>query len=41
MRVEGLPKNVEGLDVLGLMKDKHVVFDVKCALNRKIVDGRL
>lgn len=23
------------------MNDKHVVFDVKCTLDRKFVDGRL
>jgi len=34
-------KKFEGLDVLGLLKDKHVVFDVKCTLDRGIVDGRL
>ena len=31
----------EGLDVATLLKDKHVIFDVKCMLDRKIVDGRL
>ena len=34
-------KKVEGLDILGLLKDKHVVFDVKCTLSKTIVDGRL
>ena len=34
-------KKFEGLDVLGLLKAKHVVFDVKCTLDRNIVDGRL
>ena len=34
-------KKFEGMDVLGLLKDKHVVFDVKCTLDRSIVDGRL
>ena len=34
-------KKFEGLDVVGLLKEKHVVFDVKCTLDRSIVDGRL
>ena len=34
-------KKFEGLDVLSLLKEKHIVFDVKCTLNRSIVDGRL
>ena len=34
-------KKFEGLDILSLLKEKHVVFDVKCTLNRKLVDGRL
>ncbi len=34
-------KKFEGLDILGLLKEKHVVFDVKCTLERKMVDGRL
>lgn len=34
-------KKFEGLDVCGLLKEKHVVFDVKCTLDRNIVDGRL
>ncbi|MBO4263805.1 MAG: nucleotide sugar dehydrogenase [Bacteroidales bacterium] len=29
------------LDILSLLKDKHVVFDVKGTLDRKLVDGRL
>ena len=29
------------LDILCLLKDKHVVFDVKCTIDRNIVDGRL
>jgi len=24
-----------------LLKEKHVIFDVKCTLDRSIVDGRL
>ena len=34
-------KKFEGLDVKGLLKENHVVFDVKCMLDRKLVDGRL
>jgi UDP-N-acetyl-D-galactosamine dehydrogenase len=31
----------EGLDILSLLKEHHVVYDVKCTLDRKMVDGRL
>lgn len=31
----------EGLQVPSLLKEKHVVFDVKCTLDRSIIDGRL
>ena len=34
-------KEFEGIDILGLLKEKHVVYDVKCTLDRKLVDGRL
>ena len=34
-------KEFEELDVLSLLKDNHVIFDVKCMLDRNIVDGRL
>lgn len=34
-------KKFEGLDILSLLKEKHVVFDVKCTMDRKLVDGRL
>lgn len=34
-------KKFEALDVLSLLKDMHVIFDVKCTLDRSIVDGRL
>jgi len=34
-------KNFDGMDVLALLKEKHVIFDVKCTLDRNIVDGRL
>ena len=30
-----------GLNVEELLKEKHVVYDVKCMLNREFVDGRL
>ena len=31
----------EGLEVPSLLKEEHVIFDVKCTLDRSIVDGRL
>jgi UDP-N-acetyl-D-galactosamine dehydrogenase len=34
-------KKFEGLDVTSLLKEKHVIFDVKCTLDRSIIDGRL
>ena len=34
-------KKFDGLDVPALLKEKHVIFDVKCTLDRSIVDGRL
>ena len=34
-------KAFEGMDMLALLKEKHVVFDVKCTLNRNIIDARL
>ena len=34
-------KKFENLDVCSLLEDKHVIFDVKAFLDRKIVDGRL
>src|SRR5574344_1759150 len=34
-------KKFDGLDVTALLKENHVVFDVKCTLDRTIVDGRL
>ena len=34
-------KKFEGMDVPTLLKEKHVIFDVKCTLDRTIVDGRL
>ena len=34
-------KEFAGLDVPSLLKPQHVIFDVKCTLDRNIVDGRL
>ena len=34
-------RKFEGLQVPSLLKEKHVIFDVKCTLDRTIVDGRL
>lgn len=34
-------KKFEGLDMPALLKEMHVIFDVKCTLDRKIFDGRL
>lgn len=34
-------KKFDGLDVPSLLKEKHVIFDVKCTLDRGVVDGRL
>lgn len=34
-------KEFEGMDVLSLLEEKHVVFDVKGMLDKGIVDGRL
>ena len=34
-------KKFEGLDIVGMLKDEHVVYDVKGMLDRNIVDGRL
>ena len=34
-------KQFENLDVTSLLRDRHVIFDVKCTLDRNIVDGRL
>jgi UDP-N-acetyl-D-galactosamine dehydrogenase len=34
-------KKFEGLNVLSLLKPQHAIFDVKCTLDREIVDGRL
>ena len=34
-------KEFEGLHVQSFLKNKHVVFDVKCTLERSMVDGRL
>ena len=34
-------KKFEGLDILSLLKDKHVIYDVKGTLDKNIIDGRL
>ena len=34
-------KKFDGMDVPALLKEKHVIFDVKCTLKRDIVDSRL
>lgn len=34
-------KKFEDIDVRSLLEDRHVIFDVKAFLDRKIVDGRL
>ncbi|MCQ2329074.1 MAG: nucleotide sugar dehydrogenase [Paludibacteraceae bacterium] len=31
----------KGLNITSLLKNKHVIFDVKCSLDRAIIDGRL
>ena len=34
-------KKFEDIDVRSLLEDRHVIFDVKAFLDRKIIDGRL
>jgi len=34
-------KKFENIDILSLVKDKHVIYDVKGVLDRQIIDGRL
>ena len=34
-------KAFDGMDVPSLLKEKHVIFDVKCTLDRSIIDARL
>ena len=34
-------KEFQGLDIRNLLKDKHVVFDVKGTLDRSLIEGRL
>lgn len=34
-------KAFEGLDICSLLKERHVIFDVKGFCNREIIDGRL
>ena len=31
----------EGMDVLSLLKEQHVIFDVKGVLEKDIIDSRL
>ena len=34
-------KAFDGMDVPALLNEKHVIFDVKCTLDRNIIDARL
>lgn len=34
-------KEFEGIDLHGVLKEMHVIFDVKCTMDRSLVDGRL
>ena len=34
-------KEFENMDVSALLNDTHVIFDVKCTLDRNIIDARL
>ncbi|MBQ5982962.1 MAG: nucleotide sugar dehydrogenase [Prevotella sp.] len=34
-------KKFENINVVDILKEEHVIFDVKCCLDRKMVDGRL
>ena len=34
-------KEFDRLDVAALLKENHVIFDVKCTLDRSGIDGRL
>ena len=34
-------KQFEELDILSFLNEKHVIYDVRCMLDRNIVDGRL
>ena len=34
-------KEFNNVDVLSMLNDRHVIFDVKCMLDRNLVDGRL
>ena len=36
-----LLKKFEGMDICTLLKENHVIFDVKCTLDRNIIDARL
>lgn len=34
-------KQFKDLEILSILKEKHVIYDVKCTLDRNIIDGRL
>lgn len=34
-------KKFESLDILSVLREKHVIFDVKCMFDRNIIDARL
>lgn len=34
-------KEFSGINILSLLNDNHVIFDVKCILDRKVIDARL
>ena len=34
-------KEFEGMDICAFLNENHVIFDVKCTLDRKIIDARL
>lgn len=34
-------KEFANLDIANVLRDKHIIFDVKCMMDRDIVDGRL
>ena len=34
-------KKFESLDILSVLREKHVIFDVKCLFDRNIIDARL
>lgn len=34
-------KEFDNIDICSILNERHVIFDVKCTLNRSLVDGRL